>query len=73
MSRGKRSGDIVAGTVLWAMAAIIVQQSTTWPVAGDVAGDPTVFPRALAVIMFACGLRSLRLPPPGSRRRGRNE
>ncbi|MCC6195357.1 MAG: tripartite tricarboxylate transporter TctB family protein [Burkholderiales bacterium] len=52
----RRSGDIVAGTVLWAMAAIIVQQSTTWPIAGDVAGNPTVFPRALAAIMFGCGL-----------------
>ena len=31
-----------------AMAATIVWQSTTWPVAGDVAGNPTVFPRALA-------------------------
>lgn len=61
-----RSGDIVAGTVLWAMAAVIVQQSTTWPSAGDVAGDPTVFPRALAAIMFACGLAlfALRRPPP---------
>jgi hypothetical protein len=56
MTPRKRSGDIVAGTILWAMAAIIVQQSTTWPVAGDVAGNPTVFPRALAAIMFVCGL-----------------
>ncbi len=62
----KRSGDIVAGTVLWAMAATIAQQSTTWPVAGDVAGNPTVFPRALAAIMFACGfaLLVLRRPTP---------
>jgi putative tricarboxylic transport membrane protein len=56
MKARKRPGDIVAGVVLWAMAATIVQQSTTWPVAGDVAGNPTVFPRALAAIMFVCGL-----------------
>ena len=66
MTPRKRSGDIVAGTILWTMAAIIVQQSTTWPVAGDVAGDPTVFPRALAAIMFACGfaLFVFHRPPP---------
>lgn len=66
MKLHRRSGDIVAGTVLWAMAATIVQQSTTWPVAGDVAGNPTVFPRALAVIMFACGFALLvfRRPTP---------
>ena len=66
MAPQKRSGDIVAGAVLWAMAAIIAQQSTTWPVAGDVAGNPTVFPRALAAIMFACGcaLFVFRRPPP---------
>ena len=56
MKARKRAGDIVAGVVLWAMAATIVWQSTTWPVAGDVAGNPTVFPRALAAIMFVCGL-----------------
>jgi hypothetical protein len=56
MTPRKRSGDLVAGAILWTMAAVIVQQSTTWPVAGDVAGNPTVFPRALAAIMFACGL-----------------
>jgi len=68
MKPRKRSGDIVAGTVLWAMAATIVQQSTTWPVAGEVAGNPTVFPRALAAIMFACGfaLFAFRRPPPES-------
>ena len=61
-----RSGDAVAGTLLWVMAAVIVQQSTTWPSSGDVAGDPTVFPRALAAIMFASGLAFfiLRRPPP---------
>jgi len=66
MKPRKRSGDIVAGTVLWAMAATIVQQSTTWPVAGDVAGNPTVFPRALAAIMFACGFALIvfRRPTP---------
>ncbi len=55
MTQRRRSGDLVAGAILWTMAAVIVQQSTTWPVAGDVAGNPTVFPRALAAIMFACG------------------
>ena len=66
MTPQKRSGVIVAGAVLWAMAATIAQQSTTWPVAGDVAGNPTVFPRALAAIMFACGcaLFVFRRPPP---------
>jgi hypothetical protein len=61
-----RSGDAVAGTILWTVAAVIVQQSTTWPASGDVAGDPTVFPRALAAIMFACGLALfvLRRPAP---------
>jgi putative tricarboxylic transport membrane protein len=61
-----RSGDVVAGTILWAMSAIIIQQSTTWPVSGDVAGNPTVFPRALALIMFVCGLALFifKRPPP---------
>jgi putative tricarboxylic transport membrane protein len=61
-----RSGDVVAGTLLWAMAAIIIQHSTTWPTSGDVAGDPTVFPRALAAIMVASGLALflLRRPAP---------
>jgi hypothetical protein len=65
-----RSGDAVAGTILWAMAAVIVQQSTTWPVAGDVAGDPTVFPRALAAVMFACGLALFVLRRPAPEREG---
>ena len=66
MTQRRRSGDLVAGAILWTMAAVIVQQSTTWPVAGDVAGNPTVFPRALAAIMFACGLALfvLRRPTP---------
>lgn len=68
MKPPKRSGDMVAGTLLWVMAVTIVQQSTTWPVAADVAGDPTVFPRALAAIMFACGLAlfAFRRPTPES-------
>jgi putative tricarboxylic transport membrane protein len=65
-----RSGDAVAGTILWAAAAIIVQQSTTWPASGDVAGDPTVFPRALAAIMVACGLALFLLRRPAPDREG---
>jgi hypothetical protein len=65
-----RSGDAVAGTILWAAAAVIVQQSTTWPASGDVAGDPTVFPRALAAIMFACGLALFLLRRAGPDREG---
>jgi hypothetical protein len=66
MKLRKRPGDLVAGAVLWAMGATIVQQSTTWPVAADVAGDPTVFPRALAALMFLSGfgLVAFRLSPP---------
>jgi hypothetical protein len=70
MKPQKRSGDVVAGTILWTMAAVIVQQSTTWPVAGDVAGNPTVFPRALAAIMFVCGLALFVFRRPAPERAG---
>ncbi len=66
MKAHARPGDILAGVILWAMAAVIVQQSTTWPVAGDVAGNPVVFPRILAAIMALAGLALvvLRRPEP---------
>jgi len=66
MTTIRSPGDLVAGAVLWAAAAIIIQQSGTWPASGDVAGNPVVFPRALAGIMLLCGaaLIFVRRPAP---------
>jgi hypothetical protein len=49
-------GDIVTGAFLLTLAAVIAQQSTTWPLPADVAGDPRMLPRILAAIMAAAGL-----------------
>lgn len=48
------------------LAGIIVWQSTTWPAAAGIAGDPVVMPRALALIMVftAMGLAFRRRPVP---------
>jgi putative tricarboxylic transport membrane protein len=67
LARGAiRPADAVAAVVLWAIAAIIWWQSTKWPQAADVAGNPVVLPRALALIMIATGLGLvlLRRPAP---------
>src|SRR5918997_220157 len=56
MKAPAQPGDIVAGLVLLSLAAVIVQQSTTWPAAADVAGNPTVMPRVLAAIMALVGI-----------------
>lgn len=61
MPLARRPGDIVAGLLLWGLAALIWQQSTTWPEAGF-AGNPVVMPRALALIMAACGAALILRP-----------
>lgn len=64
--RAMRPADAVAAMVLWVIAATIWWQSTKWPQAADVAGNPVVLPRALALIMVATGLGLvlLRRPDP---------
>lgn len=52
----RRPSDAVAGVLLWGIAALIWQQSTTWPDAADIAGDPVVMPRALAGVMALAGI-----------------
>ncbi|MBL8587900.1 MAG: tripartite tricarboxylate transporter TctB family protein [Methylobacteriaceae bacterium] len=66
MLRRALAGDIVAALVLASGAAVILQQSTTWPAAADVAGNPVVFPRMVAAIMLAVAalLVGLKLPAP---------
>lgn len=61
-----RAGDVTAALALFIAAAIIAQQSTTWPAAADVAGDPTVFPRVVAGLMALLGALLLALPLPVS-------
>src|SRR5215208_1835379 len=66
MASKRRSGDVVAGLILWSLAALVWWQSTTWPEAADVAGNPVILPRALAAITALVGLVLLlkRRPPP---------
>lgn len=56
MTHARRPGDLVTGSILWVVAAVIWWQSTTWPAAVDVAGNPVVLPRILAGIMVIVGL-----------------
>jgi putative tricarboxylic transport membrane protein len=56
MVQARRSGDLIAAVILWAISAILWWETTTWPAAADAAGDPTVMPRALAIIMALAGL-----------------
>ncbi len=59
-----RGADVAAALALFVAAAIIVQQSTTWPEAADVAGNPTVFPRVVAALMALVGALLLARPLP---------
>ena len=66
MPIARRIGDLIAGSVLWSIAAVVWWQSTTWPAAADVAGNPVVLPRVLAGIMVVVGLALIigRRPSP---------
>jgi putative tricarboxylic transport membrane protein len=66
MTYARRPGDLVAGGILWVIGAVIWWQSTTWPAAADVAGNPVVLPRILAGIMAVVGLGLIlrRRPDP---------
>jgi putative tricarboxylic transport membrane protein len=66
MAHGRRPGDLIAGGILWVIAAIIWWQSTTWPAAADVAGNPVVLPRIIAGIMVVVALALIlrRRPDP---------
>jgi putative tricarboxylic transport membrane protein len=66
MTHAQRPGDLVAGGILWVIAAVIWWQSTTWPAAADVAGNPVVLPRIIAGIMLVVGLALIlrRRPDP---------
>lgn len=59
-------GDRVAAVALTSLAGVILWQSTTWPDAGDFAGNPVVMPRALATAMVitAAALAFRRRPVP---------
>jgi putative tricarboxylic transport membrane protein len=56
MTHARRPSDLIAGGILWVIAATIWWQSTTWPAAADVAGNPVVLPRIIAGIMVVVGL-----------------
>jgi putative tricarboxylic transport membrane protein len=66
MTHAQRPGDLVAGGIRWVIAAVIWWQSTTWPAAADVAGNPVVMPRIIAGIMAVVGLALIlrRRPDP---------
>jgi putative tricarboxylic transport membrane protein len=66
MAHARRPGDLITGGILWVVAAIIWWQSTTWPAAADVAGNPVVLPRIIAGIMAVVGLALIlrRRPDP---------
>ncbi len=66
MTHARRPSDMIAGGILWVIAAIIWWQSTTWPAAADVAGNPVVLPRIIAGIMVVVGLALVlrRRPDP---------
>jgi putative tricarboxylic transport membrane protein len=66
MTHARRPGDLIAGGILWVIATIIWWQSTTWPAAADVAGNPVVLPRIIAGIMVVVGLALIlrRRPDP---------
>ncbi len=66
MTHARRPSDLIAGGILWVIAAIIWWQSTTWPAAADVAGNPVVLPRIIAGIMVVVGLALVlrRRPDP---------
>src|SRR5215212_3227837 len=66
MASFRRPGDVIAGVVLWSIAALVWWQSTSWPTAADVAGNPVILPRVLAGIMVLAGLVLIlgRRPPP---------
>ncbi|MBM6583447.1 tripartite tricarboxylate transporter TctB family protein [Microvirga sp. BT689] len=66
MTHARRPSDLIAGGILWVIAVIIWWQSTTWPAAADVAGNPVVLPRIIAGIMVVVGLALVlrRRPDP---------
>jgi putative tricarboxylic transport membrane protein len=66
MTHARRPSDLIAGGILWVIAATIWWQSTTWPAAADVAGNPVVLPRIIAGIMVVVGLALVlrRRPDP---------
>ncbi|MBL8700632.1 MAG: tripartite tricarboxylate transporter TctB family protein [Alphaproteobacteria bacterium] len=45
-----------------ALAAVTVWESTRWPAAASFAGDPTLLPRALAMLMVVTAVALLRFP-----------
>lgn len=51
-----RTADRIAAAVLLALAGLVFWQSTLWPQAIDVAGDPVVMPRGLALAMIAAAI-----------------
>ena len=65
--------DRIAAIALTALAAVIAWQSTTWPAAGEFAGDPVVMPRVLAALMVvtALALAFGRRPLPAAPAEGR--
>jgi putative tricarboxylic transport membrane protein len=65
MAIAVRAGDLVAGGALCVVAALVWWQSTMWPAAADVAGNPVVLPRVLAGIMVVVGLALIFRRRPG--------
>ena len=56
MDARRRVPDYVAAGILVVLAAIVLWESTRWPAAGGFAGNPTLVPHALAVLMVATAL-----------------
>lgn len=52
----RRGPDLAAAGILVVVAAVVVWESTRWPPAGGFAGNPTLVPHALAVLMVATAI-----------------
>lgn len=52
----RRGPDFAAAGILVVLAAVIVWESTRWPPAGSFAGNPTLVPHSLAVLMVATAI-----------------
>lgn len=52
----RRGPDFAAAGILVMLAAVVVWESTRWPPAGGFAGNPTLVPHSLAVLMVATAI-----------------
>lgn len=68
-----RRSELAAAGVLVTLAAVTFWESTRWPPAASFAGNPTLLPRTLGLLLIATAIALVALPAPGPRADGEDQ